>query len=122
MVIAKGKVFQNVTGLIRTQAFQMDWVIAHSETGWSNDRLGYIWLTEVFDPYTKQHTKGTKRLLIMDGHSSHCSEPFETYARKNNIIPLWLPLTFLGYSATIRCCLLQFGQEALSSRGRDVGS
>ena len=27
----------------------------------------------------------------MDGHSSHCSEPFETYARKNNIIPLWLP-------------------------------
>jgi hypothetical protein len=30
----------------------------------------------------------------MDGHSSHCSEPFETYARKNNIIPLWLPSHF----------------------------
>lgn len=27
----------------------------------------------------------------MDGHSSYCSEPFETYARNNNIIPLWLP-------------------------------
>ena len=89
MVIAKGKVFQNVW-FDPNAGIPDDWVIAHSETGWSNDRLGYLWLTEVFDPCTKQHTKG-KRLLIMDGHSSHCSEPFETYARNNNIIPLWLP-------------------------------
>ncbi|KAF2194850.1 DDE-domain-containing protein [Zopfia rhizophila CBS 207.26] len=27
----------------------------------------------------------------MDGHSSHCTEPFERYARDHNIIPLWLP-------------------------------
>lgn len=90
MVIAKGKVFQNVW-FDKDAGLPDDWVIAHSETGWSNDRLGYIWLTEVFDPCTKQNTKGVNRLLIMDGHSSHCLEPFETYARENNIIPLWLP-------------------------------
>ena len=27
----------------------------------------------------------------MDGYNSYCSEPFETYIRSNNIIPLWLP-------------------------------
>ena len=81
MVVAKGKVFQNVW-FDKDTGIPDDWVIAHSETGWSNDRLGYIWLTEVFDPYTKQHTKGVNRLLIMDGHSSHCSASFEAYARK----------------------------------------
>jgi hypothetical protein len=90
MVVAKGKVFQNVW-FDKDAGIPDDWVIAHSETGWTNDRLGYIWLTEVFDPCTKQHTKGVNRLLIMDGHSSHCSAPFEAYARENNIIPLWLP-------------------------------
>ncbi len=51
MVIAKGKVFQNIW--FHTDAcIPSDWVIAHSETGWSNDRLGYIWLTEVFDTAT----------------------------------------------------------------------
>ncbi|KAF2177118.1 hypothetical protein K469DRAFT_720979, partial [Zopfia rhizophila CBS 207.26] len=47
MVIAKGK----------------QWKIALSETGWTNDKLGYIWLTQVFDPAMKEYTTGTKRLL-----------------------------------------------------------
>ena len=28
------------------------WTIALSENGWTNDKLGYYWLTEIFDPYT----------------------------------------------------------------------
>ena len=90
IIITKGKVFQNIqfnkdAGLLDNQ------VIAYSETGWSNDRLGYIWLIEVFNPYTKQHSPGAKQLLIIDRHNSHYLEPFETYTRNNNIIPLQLP-------------------------------
>jgi hypothetical protein len=90
IVIAKGKVFQNIW-FDKDSSIPEQWKIALSETGWTNDELGYIWLTQVFDLATKEHTTGAKRLLIMDGHNSHCSEPFETYARSNNIIPLWLP-------------------------------
>ena len=90
MVVAKGKVFQNVW-FDKDAGIPDDWVIAHSETGWSNDRLGYIWLTEVFDPCTKQHTKGVKRLLIMDGHSSHCSASFKTYARETTLFRYGYP-------------------------------
>ena len=89
MIVAKGKVFHNVW-FGKDAGIPDDWVIANSETGWSIDRLGCIWLIEVFDPYTKQYTKGISRLLIMDGYSSHCSASFEAYARENDIIPLWL--------------------------------
>ena len=64
--------------------------MAISETGWTNNQLGLIWLKDVFEPNTR-NTTGAKRLLIMDGHSSHCTEPFERYAREHNIILLWLP-------------------------------
>ncbi|KAF2176478.1 DDE-domain-containing protein [Zopfia rhizophila CBS 207.26] len=84
MVICKGKAFQNIY-------VPKDWTIALSNTGWTNDNLGYIWLTKVFDSATKDHVRGVKPLLVMDGHSSHCSAKFETYARNNGIIPLRLP-------------------------------
>ena len=90
MVIAKKKVFQNIW-FDEDASLPDDWVITYNKIGWFNDRLGYIWLTEVFDPHTKQHIQGVKRLFIVDGRSSHCSELFETYARIHNIIPLWLP-------------------------------
>ncbi|KAF2191952.1 DDE-domain-containing protein, partial [Zopfia rhizophila CBS 207.26] len=67
-----------------------NWTVTISETGWTNNQLGLIWLKDVFEPNTR-NTTGAKRLLIMDGHSSHCTEPFECYAREHNIIPLWLP-------------------------------
>ena len=68
MVVAKGRVFKNVW-FDKNVGIPDNWVIGHSETGWSNDKLGYIRLTEVFDPCTEQHTKGLKRLLIMDGQT-----------------------------------------------------
>lgn len=52
MIVAKGKVFQNVLRG-KDAGIPDDWVIAYSETGWCNDRLGYTWLTEVFVPCTK---------------------------------------------------------------------
>ena len=90
MVVAKGKVFQNVW-FDKDAGIPDDWIIAHNEIGWSNDQLGYKWLTDGFEPYTNQYTKGVSRILIMDGHSSHCYASFEAYAKENNIVPLWLP-------------------------------
>ena len=75
----------------------MEGAIAHSETGWSNDRLGYIWLTEVFDPYTKQHTKGTKRLLIMDGHRQRLFRAIRDLRKEKQHYPvtvLHIPLQY----------------------------
>lgn len=48
---------------------------AHPEIGisrgWTSDSLGYEWLTRVFEPCTRPEDPTIRRLLIMDGHSSH---------------------------------------------------
>jgi len=65
MVIFVGKVHQSTwyqTGI------PDDWVIGVSENGWTNDDLGYNWLT-VFDKYTRGRMVGRYRLLILDGIS-----------------------------------------------------
>ena len=67
-----------------------DWAIAVSENGWTDDEIGYEWIQH-FDKHTKAHTKGTKRLLIMDGHGSHHSGRFEEFCVQNSIITLCLP-------------------------------
>ena len=42
-----------------------------TENGWTNDEYGMKWLQEVFEPRTRPKRVTTKRLLIVDGHSSH---------------------------------------------------
>ena len=47
-----------------------------STNGWSNNNIGLMWLQKIFERYTKP-TRGTqKRLLIVDGHSSHVNMAF----------------------------------------------
>ena len=60
-----------------------------SNNGWTDDEHGYWWLTEVFDPQTRHY--GGRRLLIIDGHSSHITVKFITYCWANEIVPLCLP-------------------------------
>ena len=62
-----------------------------SENGWTNTKIGYRWISEVFDPETKAKAETRKRVLILDGHSSHYTPEFLTYARENNIIVLGYP-------------------------------
>jgi len=68
-----------------------DWVIGVSENGWTNDKLGELWLKEVFEKHTKMRTIGTHRLLILDGHGSHATAAFDHFCTENHIIPLYLP-------------------------------
>lgn len=68
-----------------------DWWIATSENGWTTDAIGLRWLKEVFEPYSRRHLTGAKRLLILDGHSSHLTADFDTFCKENAIICLCMP-------------------------------
>ena len=52
---------------------------ASSPSGWTNDELGYAWLTNIFDRETKEKAKRSWRLLILDGHGSHFTMKFINY-------------------------------------------
>jgi hypothetical protein len=60
--------------------------ITSSPSGWTSEELGVAWLQDVFDRHTKEKCRGSYRLLITDGHSSHLSEPFIDYCYKNKIL------------------------------------
>ena len=64
---------------------------ASSENGWSSDLLGQNWLENVFDRLTKEKAKRSRRLLIVDGHSSHVNMRFIDYADMNRIVLAVLP-------------------------------
>lgn len=64
---------------------------ACSEKGWTNDQLGLSWLTKIFEPKTKSKAGNNKRLLLVDGHSSHINMPFIDYCDNHGIILAVLP-------------------------------
>ena len=68
-----------------------DWTIATSRKGWVNDTLALDWLHNVFDRHTRSSTRGTHRLLIMDGHGSHNNPAFIIDAWERNIVLMCLP-------------------------------
>ena len=51
-----------------------------SSNGWSNNAIGLVWLQKVFERYTKPKRTTQKRLLIVDGHSSHVNMAFVDWA------------------------------------------
>jgi hypothetical protein len=67
-----------------------DWIITVSPTGWINNGLALAWLKH-FDAHTKASSTGAYRLLIIDGHESHCSIDFQDHCKENNIIALCMP-------------------------------
>jgi hypothetical protein len=87
-VIFAGKHHQSTW--YETPGLPRSWKIAVSTNGWTNDQLGLEWLQH-FDTHTKARTRGTHRLLILDGHGSHSTTKFEDYCAANGIIPLCMP-------------------------------
>ena len=61
-----------------------------SSTGWSSDAFGLEWLTKVFDPHTRIKAGRSRRLLIVDGHSSHVNMAFLDKCDQLRIIVLIL--------------------------------
>jgi DDE superfamily endonuclease len=70
----------------------LDWTIGVSENGWIDDKLGLIWLQNVFEKHTAHWTKGVYRLLILDGHGSYVTLEFDLFAKEYSIITLCMPL------------------------------
>src|SRR5450432_2343273 len=65
---------------------------AASANGWSCDSLGYQWLRDIFDRHTKEKAGIRKRrILIVDGHSSHVNMKFLDLADKLRILVHILP-------------------------------
>jgi len=62
-----------------------------SSNGWSNNKIGLMWLQKVFERYTKLARATQKRLLIVDGHLSHVNMAFVDWADQHGIILLILP-------------------------------
>jgi hypothetical protein len=73
-----------------------DWSIsstayfAVSANGWSCNAIGRQWIQSVFHRYTSQNARG-RRLLIVDGHSSHVNMEFILLCDRLRILLLILP-------------------------------
>ena len=85
-VILAGKVHQSSW----YRDLPANWVIAVSDNGWTTDELGFEWIKH-FNTHTESRTKGTHRLLILDGHNSHTTPEFDQYCTANNIVTLCMP-------------------------------
>src|SRR5450432_3992596 len=88
VIIFEGKVHQSTW---YTEALPLDWTIAVSENGWTDNKLGLVWLQNVFEKHTAHRTKGVYRLLILDGHGSHVTLEFDLFAKEHSIITLCMP-------------------------------
>ena len=64
---------------------------AVTPNGWSCDVLGLNWLVEIFDRYTKKKAGNRRRLLIVDGYSSHVNMWFIEKCDELCILLLILP-------------------------------
>jgi hypothetical protein len=60
--------------------------------GWTDQELGSLWLECDFEPATaaRNNTNGY-RLLILDGHNSHCTYRFCKFAADHRILVVCLP-------------------------------
>jgi hypothetical protein len=67
------------------------WILSTSENGWTTDKIGLQWLKEVFEPWSQRSITGAKRLLILDGHSSHQTAGFDAFCKENAIVCLCMP-------------------------------
>ena len=44
---------------------------SYTDSSWTNDFVHMKWLTDCFDPYTRQRAAGRRRLLFLDGLEGH---------------------------------------------------
>jgi hypothetical protein len=68
-----------------------DVYFAASSNGWSSHARGQDWLEKVFSRHTAKKAGRGRRLLLVDGHSSHVNLKFLDWADRNRIIIVVLP-------------------------------
>lgn len=65
-------------------------VIGCSESGWTNNAIGYEWVVE-FEAQSRKRQQGEYRQLIVDGHESHITIKTVQFCIENKIILTKLP-------------------------------
>ena len=87
-VIFKGKTVLNKW---IPRSLESNWSFSANSNGWTSNIHGLEWLTEIFEPLTREKAGGQTRLLICDGHDSHISGNFISHCMNHNIQLLVLP-------------------------------
>ncbi|KAI5821518.1 DDE-domain-containing protein, partial [Schizophyllum commune Tattone D] len=64
--------------------------LGYSKKGWTTGEIGVEWIKD-FDNQTKAKAAGRPHLLLVDGHNSHYTRAFLSYAREANIRVLCYP-------------------------------
>lgn len=64
---------------------------AISDSGWTDNELGRMWIERLFDVQTREQANGRWRMLIVDGHDSHVSTEVIEFACLKKIALLCLP-------------------------------
>ncbi|KAM0703962.1 hypothetical protein Q7P35_008968 [Cladosporium inversicolor] len=67
------------------------WHYACSDSGYTDSKISFEWLTRVFDPQTKERASGKPRLLICDGFGTHETLEILEHCFVNNIRLCRLP-------------------------------
>ena len=95
LLIYKGTGTMN-SGWLPKDVDSTGWAWTSSSSGWTNNTLGYEWLTNIFEPQTRPPpltppAPPTRRLLIADGHGSHLQARFISFCMRNSIDLMILP-------------------------------
>ena len=65
--------------------------VSVSPKGWTDQELGLKWLERDFERNSRPKSPGDYRLLILDGHNSHCTYQFIKFSAEHRIIIICLP-------------------------------
>ena len=88
MVIFKGK---TLTGRWLPENVPHEWIFSANSQGWTSDEHMKKWLSQHFEPLTREKADGRTRLLIFDGHGSHTTLDVICHCIVNNIQLSLLP-------------------------------
>ena len=64
-----------------------------SASGWTNEEIGFSWLTTIFDRKTKRKARNSRdwRALFVDGHSSHLNMRFLDWCHHHRVLVVVYP-------------------------------
>ena len=120
--LSPGLIYQAATGLIQDSWLQdfdpsaQSCFFASSPSGWTNNELGYQWLTQIFERETKPKAQRSWRLLILDGHGSHISMKFINYCDSHRILLAVYPPHSTHTLQPLDVCLFRPLSQAYSSQ------
>jgi DDE superfamily endonuclease len=66
--------------------FDSTWKFSNTAKGWTSNELAVMWLKQCFEPATRDKVIGGHRLLICDGHNSHCTADFLAHCIEHKIL------------------------------------